>query len=618
MNTYKKLEDYGIIGDLYTCALVGNNGSIDWLCLPFIESPSIFSNILDAQKGGYFSIQPASKYESVQKYIRRTNILETVFENDKGQATLTDFMPVKFNIEEETIIYRKITCNKGEMDFNISFKPRFKYAKVVPELNFMVNENDSGKINGFIATDSDEYIYLNYSKPLKGKIETSEGISNLKIHEGDSVWFVLSNKNTFKVDIKSCEKVFNETFDYWKNWGHNCSKLDDMFLGDWHEQIVRSELVLKLLTNKEGGAIYAAPTTSLPEEIGGVRNWDYRFFWIRDTSLTIQALYNLGHKAEAERYMDWISGTCYGMKSPPELQILYNYNNVQNIEEKELNHLSGYRNSSPVRIGNAAVNQIQLDIYGELVSTIYEITRYEGVINENEWAFVKDTVNYVSEIWDKKDSGIWEIREEPRHYVHSKLMCWVALDRAIKLAEEKGFNYPSEKWRRLREEIKETILERGFNKNLNSFVQYFDSDVIDASSLHIPLMEFLPITDPKIQSTIEAVKNNLMTGEGLIQRYKNKDGLPGQDNAFILCSFWMVNVLILSGKIDEAEKLYLNVLKYISPLGLFSEEIDLKTFELIGNFPQAFSHIGLINSALYLGISKGKKQIGPAPVGVQG
>jgi GH15 family glucan-1,4-alpha-glucosidase len=382
----------------------------------------------------------------------------------------------------------------------------------------------------------------------------------------------------------------------------------------WHDIIARSGLVLKLLANPDSGAIAASATTSLPECTGGVRNWDYRYAWIRDSSYTIQALFHLEHIQESQDYIRWISSIIKQDRHPSDIHIMYPIHKDVDMKEQMLDYLSGYRQSSPVRIGNAAYNQKQLDIYGDLINAIYDTTRYGKDISDETWEFIKDFVDYICEVWNTKDRGIWEIRDESRHYVHSKLMCWVAVDRGLKIAILKDTETIG-KWEKTKEEIKTAILEKGFNKEMNSFVQSFDSNALDATTLLIPILGLLPFDDPRVQSTIDAVMKNLMTENGLVYRYKNEDGLPGDEGCFALCSFWLVDSLALSGRLAEAIEIFVNVLQLISPLGLLSEEIDPETGKMLGNFPQAFSHIGLINSALYIGIARGREHKGPKPQG---
>ncbi len=609
MRDFKKLEHYGIIGNLDTCALVGKDGSIDWCCFPHIESPSIFAGILDIDKGGHFAVYPSEPFESEQKYIEKTNVLQTVFHTSSGTAILTDFMPLmeeeEAEIHESQTIYRKITCNKGSVKLAVEFKPRFDYARAQTILKQFEK--------GVVAAWNNEDVFLTGS--FKLELRGNEAFGTHTIKDGESAWMVLQYSHSAPVNPEACEDSLKSTIKYWQNWGHTCDPQKCVFVGPWHDLVVRSGLVLKLLTHHESGAICAAPTTSLPEEIRGVRNWDYRFNWIRDSAFTLQALYNLGHVKEAKNHLKWFMSLCKGTKEPSEIQIMYGMHGETDLEEQELKHLSGYRNSRPVRIGNGAAKQRQLDIYGELLNIFYETTRYEGNIPGDDWSFAAKIVDYVCQIWNTKDAGIWEVRGEPRHFVYSKLMCWVAIDKGIKIAESRGFNAPLDKWKETREEIKNAILQKGFNQKLNSFVQSFDSETLDATSFLIPLMGFLPFDDLRVQGTIDATTKQLMTKNGFVYRYQGDDGLPGKEGAFTLCSFWLINALTLSGRVEEAEKLFINISKYISPLGLLAEQIEPDTGQQLGNFPQAFSHIGLINSALYLGRAKGKKQMGPEPLG---
>lgn len=609
MKDFKKLEHYGIIGNLNTCALVGRDGSIEWCCFPHIESPSIFASILDIDKGGHFAVRPSGPFESEQQYIEKTNILQTVFHTSSGTTILTDFMPLKQGDEAETresqTIYRKVTCGKGSIKLEVEFNPRFNYARAQTIIKPFER--------GVVATGNNEQVFLTSSLELKIRDDGAFGTYTIK--EGDIIWMVLQYGHNVSMYPEACESSLKNTVQYWVNWGHRCEPMKCVFGGPWHDLIVRSGLVLKLLTHHESGAICAAPTTSLPEEIGGVRNWDYRFNWIRDAAFTLQALYNLGHVREAKNHLRWFMSLCRGTKEPSEIQIMYGVHGETDLKEQELKHLSGYRNSLPVRIGNGAAKQRQLDIYGELLNVFYEITRYGEDIQQDDWHFVAKIVDYVCEVWDTKDSGIWEVRGEPKHFVYSKLMCWVAIDKGIKIAELRGFDAPLDRWKDVRNEIKNAILQKGFSPKLNSFVQSFGSETLDATSLLIPMMGFLPFDDPRVKGTIDATIKQLTAKDGLVYRYQGEDGLSGKEGVFTLCSFWLVDVFALSGRVEEAEKIFTNLLKYVSPLGLLAEEIDPDTGEQLGNFPQAFSHIGLINSALYLGKAKGGKQMGSEPFG---
>ena len=610
-NEFKDIENDGIIGNLETCAAIGSDGSIDWMCLPYLESPSIFAAILDNERGGHFAIQPVSKFSSFQNYIKETNILQTTFNTPFGMVTITDFMPIKLynGTKQHRTLFRKVKCTEGHIRLELSFKPRFNYAQDIP--NFKLIEE------GVSCSFKDENLFLNTTVPLK--IEDEAVTSQFNMRKDMEIWFVLQYNQQdhcspeSPLDYNNFNEILNDLQEYWQKWTYKCHKicvLEDI----WHDIIARSGLVLKLLANPESGAIAAAATTSIPECTGGVRNWDYRYAWIRDSSYTIQALFHLEHVQESQDYMRWINSIIKQDAHPSNIRIMYPLHKNENIREKMLEYLSGYKQSSPVRVGNAAFDQKQLDIYGELINAIYDTTRYGKDISDETWEFIKDFVDYICRVWNTKDRGIWEVRGEPQHYVHSKLMCWVAVDRGIEIAKFKDTETSCD-WEKTKNEIKTAILEKGFNKELNSFVQSFGSNAIDATTLLIPRMGLLPYDDPRVQSTIEAVMQNLMTERGLVYRYKNEDGLPGDEGCFLLCSFWLVDSLALSGRLDEATSVFVNILQLMSPLGLLAEEIDPETGKLLGNFPQAFSHIGLVNSALYIGIARGRKHKGPKPQG---
>lgn len=608
-NDYKKIGDYSIIGDLLTIALVGKHGSIDWLCLPHIDSPSIFARLLDHRKGGYFSIEPATRYTSKQNYIKHTNILETRFKTRSGYMTITDFMPVKHISKpyENTFptIFRKVQCTKGHMDINIQFQPHFDYARAKTSLQ----KTD----RGVTAKTKDENLYLETGLPFKIKSDTAE--STIKLKQGDEHWLVLQYNDERQLTADQCNKALDTTLAYWNSWVNDCevcSEESGIFKSPWREVIVRSGLVLKLLIQDLTGAICAAATTSLPEEIGGERNWDYRFNWIRDAAFTVRALYKLGYVSEARKNLEWFMQICTDNIDPKKIAVMYGMHGETDLREKKLKHLSGYRNSKPVRIGNGAAKQNQHDIYGELVNVFYETSRFGIDISERDWKLLIKLVNHVCNIWNTKDAGIWEVRSSPKHFVHSKLMCWVALDRAITIADKQKKDCPRKKWEQIREQIKDEIIKKGFNDKLNSFVQSYGSDIIDATSLLIPIYGFLPFNDPRVQGTLNAVLQKLTTKKGLVYRHEHRvdDGLKGKMGPFLLCSFWLVDVLAYSGRHDEAKRILLQVLDYASPTGLLSEMVDPKTGDLLGNYPQAYSHIGLINSTLFIEKAR-RKELGP-------
>ncbi len=611
MSDYKDLEQYGIIGNLETCALVGDDGSIDWCCFPHLDSPSVFAGVLDSRKGGRFAITPDSAYISNQQYVTDTNVLRTDFHADTGVATLTDFMPIRSERtpgeHDHQVIYRKLACKKGLLKFKVDFDPHFNYAR---DTTRIVETN-----YGLEASSGNHRLHLQAS--TKFDIKEGGATSTIEMSQGQEIWFVLRYANFAEKSQGECSTELDATVEYWSKWVHDAPADTTIFNGPWRELIVRSGLVLKLLAHERAGAICAAPTTSLPESLGGERNWDYRYNWIRDASFTVQALYNIGHYEEARRHLRWFVEICRKNEDPSKIQIMYGLHGETDVSEIELGHLEGYKKSRPVRVGNGAAKQKQHDIYGELINAIFETGRYGEEIPEEEFEFITRIVNYVCEIWDTPDSGIWEVRGGPRHFVYSKLMCWVALDRGIKIAEHRKYNAPIGKWRDAREEIRKEILEKGYNDKLRSFVQSFGSEVLDATSLMIPIMGFLTFDDPRVQGTIDSTLAKLTTDTGLVYRYIGEDGLSGKEGAFLLCSFWLIKALALSGRTDEAENILNKVLKYAGKTGLFSEEVDPVTGKQLGNLPQAFSHIGLINSVLYLGHVKGISHTGPAPTGAK-
>lgn len=596
---YNKIQDYSIIGDLLTVALVSKNGSIDWYCIPHINSPSVFAAILDKDKGGCCSVRPSGKYISKQQYIKHTNVLETHFKTPGGYLSVTDFMPVKHFAKsyENTFptLIRKVRCTKGTVEVDIQFKPRFDYAR--SEMTF---EKAS---RGVVAKNHSESLYLDTTVPLKRIRNGAVGGTRLK--QGESFWLVLQYNDDRQLTGEQCERALETTIAFWRSWVNDsdvCRIETGLFKRPWKDVIIRSGLVLKLLIQDITGAICAAATTSLPENIGGERNWDYRFNWIRDASFTVRALYKLGYVEESRKNLEWFMKICTENVSPENVQVMYGLHGETDLTEQTLDHLSGYMNSKPVRIGNGAAKQKQLDIYGELVNVFYETSRFGIDIHDREWNLLCKLVEHVEKVWQTKDAGIWEVRGGYQHFVHSKLMCWVALDRALKIADKQNKECDRDRWTRIREEIKHDILTKGFNKKLNSFTQAYGSDVIDATSLLIPIYKFLPFGDPRIQGTLSAVLEKLTTKNGLVYRYEERteDGLKGQEGAFLLCSFWLIDVLAYSGRIEEAKNLLFKMLDYASPTGLLAEEVDPKTGDALGNYPQAYSHIGLINSALYI------------------
>jgi len=612
---FKPLEQYGVVGNLETCALVSRQGSVDWFPVPHLESASVFSRLLD-EAGGYFASSPVERFESTQQYRERTNVLETTFQTEHGTLRLTDFMtPVTLGTNgddhPEQVLYRKFACLDGNVEYRVDFEPRFDFARSEPTL--------SSTASGVRAMgDGTELRCWTTLGELGVDAEGGRATATATLAAGEEAWAGVRYDGGSSPEPAACEQVLAETVDYWRAWSHSCGDQSQcVFGGPWHELAVRSGLVLKLLTHHETGAIAAAPTTSLPEEIGGVRNWDYRFSWIRDAAFTVQALTNLGHTAEAEAYLSWVLDLCR-TASPAAIQPLYGLHGESELTERTLDHLSGYRDSQPVRIGNEAADQRQLDIYGELLLAVFEATRSGISISTADWAAICGIVDYVTEIWTEPDSGIWEVRSDPLNFVFSKLMCWVALDRAIDLAVEKEFDAPLDRWRRQRDAIRTAILDEGLDPTGSYFVRSFEeADVLDAATLLAPFVGFLPFDEPRVRATIEAVDDRLTSEGGLVYRYDGHDGLPGGEGTFLLCSFWLVDALALTGQIEEAEQRLEGLIEYVNPVGLLAEEVDESTGHQLGNFPQAFSHIGLINSALHVSRAKGMAVPGTELIGIE-
>jgi GH15 family glucan-1,4-alpha-glucosidase len=606
---YKPLEDYGVVGNLDTVALVGCDGSVDWCCLPHLESASVFAALLDAQVGGSFSIRPACDYEAEQSYRERTNVLETTFETASGSLTVTDFMPVippgSTDRTPFDALYRRVHCTQGRVPLAVSFRPRFDYARAVPEVQTIPE--------GVEATTGGESLSLTTGVPVG--VAGAEATATPALDGGDRRWFVATYGHRKPLDTRRFEELLDGTVAFWRDWSHDCDEADCPVAGTGHDLATRASLVLKLLVHRETGAIAAAPTTSLPEEIGGVRNWDYRFNWIRDAAFTVQALYSLGHVSEARAFFRWMLSHC--AENPAEIQPIYGLHGERDIPEYELDHLAGYRFSRPVRVGNAAATQRQLDVYGELVLGIYETALHGEYIRPDEWATMRSIVDYVCDVWREPDAGIWEVRSPPEQFLHSKVMCWAALDRGIAIAEESSFEGNIDRWAAERAAVREAIEGRGYDDERGSFVRSFGSPHLDSTSLLLPVVGFLPADDDRVQNTIETIRDDLTTDEGLVYRYEGHDGLPGGEGAFLLSSFWLVDALALSGRLDEARDLFDRLREYCSPLGLLSEEVQPETGELLGNFPQAYSHLGLINSAVYINRMAGERVTVPEPIGAE-
>src|SRR2546423_2329464 len=599
---YRPIGAYALIGDAPPAALVASDGSIDWGCWPRFDSPAVFCRLLDARKGGWSQVRPAEKFDVVRSYVGETNVLRAEFETAGGRARLTDFMPVERLAEShrgEDIapshrIGRLVEGLAGSVEMFVGFRPAFDFARA--ETRLEVCEG------GAVATAGREAVTLTCAADLR---PDSSGalVGRFTVSEGERVWVAINyfpdvNGDCVRPQRAESDDELEKTLGYWKEWWHACR-----YAGCYAGQVRRSALALKLLTYEPTGALVAAPTTSLPEEVGGVRNWDYRYTWLRDSSLILYALMLLGYQDEAADFFDWLDGL--GVPRGNRLQTIYTLDGSRFPPERRLEHLEGYRGSRPVRVGNAAHEQTQLDIYGEVLDAVHlyhERTRRD--IPEAWWDDIQFMAARTVEGWREPDNGIWEGRGGRRHFLYSKLLCWVALDRAVRLAGETRAREQVAAWKRERDAIREGILRDGYSAEVGAFTQYLGGKALDASALIIPQTGFLPPTDPRVKSTVERVRERL-TSHGLVYRYLNEDGLPGDEGTFALCSFWLVDNLAMQGRVDEAKELFEKVAGYASDLGLLSEEIDPVNDELLGNYPQGFSHLALVRSAM--NISRAEK-----------
>lgn len=607
---YRPIRDYALIGDLHSAALVSSEGSIDWACLPYFDSPAVFLRLLDHSKGGFCRIRPPELTARKRRYVEDTNLLQTTFQTRSGKLVLTDFMPVRKlekshpdepDAASEHRIVRRAECIEGTVTLNIDVKPTFAFAMEQAELR---REQD-----GFLFQGRESGLHVWCSHPLQPMADRVAG--QLTIRTGERVVLVLSHigkDRAFKLrDADWVEQALRATHAYWRDWSGRGSYDES----ESRDLVVRSALVLKMLTFEPTGGIVAAPTTSLPEEIGGVRNWDYRFSWLRDSTFTLMALMNLGFMDEAHKFLHFMELSC---DCPAEqLHILYSIHGKQVNGERELTHLDGYRGSKPVRVGNAAATQKQLDVYGEILDSIYLYACRGGFEMFDEpfqasWPMIERIANYVVKHWRDPDSGIWEVRSEPRHFIHSKGMCWVALDRAIRLASDFGGRNDLSAWKREQKAILQSINHDGYNPDIAAFPDSYGSSALDASILRLPMLGVFDGNDPRMVSTVRQIEERLMN-HGLVYRYAGlDDGLPGGEATFGICTFWLVNNYALQGRIDDADELFHTMIGYANDVGLYAEEIDPVNDEHLGNFPQGFTHIALINSAIHLAAARKGKQ----------
>ena len=589
---YLPIAEHGVVGDLRTVALVGTDGTIDWYCCPRFDSPSIFGAILDRHRGGRYRIAPTLGIGTVkQLYFPDTNVLITRFLTPAGVAELEDFMP----IGPRQRLIRRVLCVRGEMTFRVEVDPRFDYGREAGET----------VVHADGAVFRSPSLTLALSSAVDLRLGESGVVGEFSLRPGESESFALETGSDVP-SVSTPDQMrdeFEHTVEFWRRWlGQS------RYRGRWRETVHRSALVLKLLTYQPSGAMVAAPTASLPEQIGGGRNWDYRYTWIRDTAFSLYALLRLGFTDEAAGFMDWLTHRFQervGHESGP-LQVMYAIDGGAELPEEVLTHLEGYRGSAPVRIGNGAANQLQLDIYGELIDSVYLYNKHGMPISHGAWSDLARIVEWVCENWDQADEGIWETRGGKQNFTFSRLMSWVAVERAIRMARQRGLPSDLVRWMGVRDDIYRQVLERGWNAERGAFVQHYDTDVLDASLLLMPLTKFMAPTDPLWLSTLDVMSKELVS-DSLVYRYNveaSPDGLKGDEGTFSICSFWYVEALARAGHVDEARLAFEKMLTYANHVGLYSEEIGA-TGEQLGNFPQAFTHLALISAAVNLDLQLG-------------
>jgi GH15 family glucan-1,4-alpha-glucosidase len=602
---YQAIENYGVIGNMRTTALVGMNGSIDWYCSPNFDSPSVFGAILDDGKGGRFQISPiADQVKIKQFYWPSTNILVTRFAHADGIVELEDFMPVGLPAGSPWCghLYRRIRCVRGTVRMSLACRPAFDYGRAVHETTV--------DANGAIFKSKDLRLALCSVVPLEP--DGRGGVTaDFVIEEGQSQVFALRDdqaaSRSTPPSAEEAQELFEHTVKFWQHWISGCT-----YRGRWRELVERSALVLKLLTFEPTGAIVAAPTTSLPEVIGGTRNWDYRYTWLRDAAFTVYAFLRIGFTAEAAGFVNWIQNCAnLASHSGEHLPVVFTIHGESRLPEATLDHWEGYRQSKPVRIGNEAVEQSQNDIYGELLDSLYLYNKYVSPIDYDFWVRIRNRLDWICENWKSPDAGIWEMRNRQEHFVYSKVMNWVALDRGVRLAEKRAFPGNREKWIQERDRIYEEVMTRGWNDQRHAFTQHYGSEDLDASLLIMPLVFFLAPTDRRMLGTLRAIlespKRGGLVSDGLVYRYPPReriDGLPGEEGTFNMCSFWLVEALTRAGQaapqmLDEARLLFEHMLGYANHLGLYAEQTSYQG-EALGNFPQAFTHLALISAAFNL------------------
>jgi len=600
-DAYPAIGDYAIIGDCRSAALISKDGGLDWLCMPRFDAPSLFAALLDRERGGHFTIRPTGGYRSERRYVGETNALETTFTSESGRIRLLDLMPVdsesnkRHELWPEHEVLRRVECMEGEVEVEVTCDPRPHYGREIPRLTRM------GEL-GFRYEHRSEALYVRSEIPLSVREDSpgAQGVVGLQAGDRRYVSLIYTDSEpavlpTFGDDA---DRKVERTLDWWREWASRCR-----YEGPYSDDVVRSALVLKLLAYAPSGAIVAAPTTSLPEVVGGSRNWDYRYCWLRDASMTLQALVDLGYDEEAEAFLDWMLHST--RLTWPELQILFDVHGETRLQERELDHLEGYRGSRPVRVGNAAEGQLQLDVYGEVVEAVFEFVRREGDLNRATGKILRGLGETVCRRWREPDEGIWEVRSGRRHHTHSKMMCWVALDRLLKLQESGHLaGLPVGRFRKERDAIRREVETHGYSESAGSYVSVFDGEDVDASLLLLARYGFEPPQSDRMLATCERLHQRL-GHRGMMYRYLGDDGLGGKEGPFGICSYWAVDVLCRQGATDAAARSFEHLRSLSNDVGLYGEEFDAETGAPLGNFPQAFTHVGLIDAALSLAAGTG-------------
>jgi len=592
--SFEPIENYGAIGNMRSIALVGTNGSVDFLCYPDFDSPTVFAALLDDERGGRFQIEPQLKNRRVrQLYLPDTNILITRFLAEEGVAELTDYMPIGNDATEPNEIIRTVTVVRGDVSFRMTCQPRFHYASC----GHTVLIQDQSAVFTPLDHVNCPPMALYSTVPLQGEVQ--DAVAEFRLRAGESVTFLFGMTRSPKQppEMERVGERFHQTARFWRKW-----IAKSKYKGRWREMVNRSALMLKLLISREHGSLIAAPTFSLPEEIGGVRNWDYRYTWLRDGAFTLYALIRLGFVEEAEAFIGWLKDRLSDDAERGPLQVMYGLDGRQKLDEITLDQLGGYEKSAPVRIGNAAYQQLQLDIYGETMDSVYLANKYGTAVTYAGWLDVQRILLWLGKNWQRPDEGIWEVRGGAREFLHSRFMCWVAFDRAIRLAQKRSLSAPLQDWLNTRDAIRDDIFTNFWDEELQSFVQSKGSKDLDASVLLMPLMRFISPVDPLWLSTLRAIESRLVE-DTLVHRYEAErthvDGMPGGEGSFTACSFWYIECLARAGQLEKAQLLFEKLLGYANHLGLYSEQLG-SNGQHLGNFPQAFTHLALISAATYL------------------